>query len=255
MISQEAERVLTHQNDEGKEIMPSSPQSMWEEYMKGRSPDLRRKIAQQYLNLVNYVAGKCCAPPGSSSRALEKGDLVQVGVIGLLDAIDRFDPMRGVKFETYAVIRIRGAIQDELRKLDWVPRSVRKKAKEAQDAAGPDSMSSWLGNTYPQGLLRLDEAEGKTVNSVPGEHYSIENASTEGSPDLAETVGADQLKDMLVRLLEKLPDDERLILTLYYYEDLTFKEIGHVLQLSESRVFQKHAATVKRLRAQLGDSQ
>ena len=252
MISHETDTVPTNQNDKRNVIMQQVPQDMWEDYWRGRSPDLRRKLALQYLNLVKYVVGKCSVSPGSSTRALEKGDLVQVGVIGLLDAIDRFDPLRGVKFETYAVIRIRGAIQDELRKLDWVPRSVRKKAREAQDASDPESMSS---QQYLRALLSVDEGRGWTRGAVADEDSSVENISAEGTPDPLEKVGTDQLKEMLVRLLEKLPEDERLILTLYYYEDLTFKEIGHVVRLSESRVFQKHAATVKRLRLQLGDSQ
>ena len=238
-----------------RNVIMQASQSMWEEFQTERSPDLRRKLALQYLNLVRYVVGKFGAPAGSSSRALETGDLIQTGVIGLLDAIDRFDPTRGVKFETYAVIRIRGAIQDELRKLDWVPRSVRKKAREAQEASESASASSWPESAYVQALFTCGENGDTDLYSGRNESFSIENLSTEGSPDQLERMEMDQLKDMLVRLLENLPEDERLILTLYYYEDLTFKEIGHVLQLSESRVFQKHAATVKRLRARLGDPQ
>jgi len=204
----------------------------------------------QYLNLVKYVVAKSAVPPAGGSRMLESNDLVQLGMIGLLDAIDRFDPARGVKFETYAVTRIRGSIQDELRKLDWVPRSVRRKMRTDQDACATDTLTPHIGGGSARISEYTDEFLGGKMN---GAITSVESLSTEGSPDLSEVVGMDQLKAMLIRVVEKLPEDERLIITLYYYEELTFKEIGKIMRLSESRVCQKHSAVMKKLRAHLGD--
>jgi RNA polymerase sigma factor for flagellar operon FliA len=221
---------------------------MWEEFAQWRTPQLRQELALQYLNLVRYVVAKSGVFPASAPGMLEANDLVQVGMIGLLDAIDRFDPARGVKFETYAVTRIRGSIQDEMRKLDWVPRSVRRKMRIDQDTRETNDLQ--MGCGYTQVVDYSEESMGVMMN---GATSAIENLSTEGSPDLLEMVGMDQLKTMLIRIVEKLPDDDRLIITLYYYEELTFKEIGKIMRLSESRVFQKHAAVMKKLRVHLGE--
>lgn len=233
--------------------MHDATQIRWEEYAKLRSPGLRQELAMQYLNLVRYVVARCCSGPSNNRAVLEGKDLVQVGVIGLLEAIERFDPSRGVKFETYAVTRIRGTIQDELRKLDWVPRSVRKKARALREKEG-EELATHAGNGYPEGSQYAEEAMGVMMNAAAGDAQSIENLSTEGTPDLLDIVGMEQMKSLLIRSVENLPPDDRLIITLYYYEELTFKEIGTILHLSESRVSQKHAAVMKRLKAELGDA-
>lgn len=243
--------VDAHATSKEATTMQHISQTMWTEFEQTRSPELRREIALQYLNLVRYVVTKFGAPPMSVPRLLEANDLVQVGVIGLLDAIDRFDPSRGVKFETYAMTRIRGTIQDEMRRLDWVPRSVRKKERATREAGEGDARTV----SEQPGAQRHSEAMGVFMNATTGEGYSIDELSTEGSPDPLEVVGQDQLKAMLIHVVQTLPDDDRLIITLYYYEELTFKEIGTILQLSESRVFQKHGAVMKKLRAQLGGNE
>lgn len=230
--------------------MDRAPQAMWEEFAQWRTPQIRQELALQYLNLVRYVVAKSGVSSGSAPGMLEANDLVQIGMIGLLDAIDRFDPARGVKFETYAVTRIRGSIQDELRKLDWVPRSVRRKMRIDQDARETSDLQMGCGYTQV-----LDYTGGSMGVMMNGATSAVENLSTEGSPDLLETVGMDQLKTMLIQVVEKLPNDDRLIITLYYYEELTFKEIGKIMRLSESRVFQKHAAVMKKLRVYLGEFQ
>jgi RNA polymerase sigma factor for flagellar operon FliA len=224
---------------------------MWKEFAQRRTPELRQELALQYLNLVRYVVARSGVRPGNVRGMLEANDLVQVGMIGLLEAIDRFDPARGVKFETYAVTRIRGSIQDELRKLDWVPRSVRRKMRTEQDAQETCNRTLQVGSGYAQVSDYTEELMG---DKMDGASSSVENLSTDGSPDLSEIVGMDQLKAMLIQVVEKLPDDDRLIITLYYYEELTFKDIGKIMRLSESRVFQKHAAVMKKLRAHLGAS-
>jgi RNA polymerase sigma factor FliA len=233
--------------------MQNAVQSRWEEYVKMRTPALRQELALQYLNLVRYVVAKQGPAPAGSGVVLDGKDLVQVGVIGLLDAIERFDPSRGVKFETYAIARIRGTIQDELRKLDWVPRSVRKKARAMRETEG-ESNASHPGRQHPDVSLFAEEAMGIMMNAAAGDIHSIENLSTEGTPDVLDEMGMEQMKGLLMTSVEKLPPDDRLIITLYYYEELTFKEIGTILHLSESRVSQKHAAVMKKLKAELGEA-
>jgi RNA polymerase sigma factor FliA len=230
------------------------PQAMWQEYATSKSPELRRELAVHYLNLVRYVVARHGAASASAPRMLETRDLVQVGVIGLLDAIERFDPARGVKFETYAVTRIRGTIQDELRKLDWVPRSVRKKARAAENGGEESARSSLPTDGHRKTTQYSEEVLGVMMNATTDESRAVDNLATDESSDLLEIVGSDQLKAILTRTVEELPEDERLIVTLYYYEELTFREIGDIVHLSESRVFQKHAAVMKKLRARFGDT-
>ena len=234
-------------------------QVMWEEYVKGRSPELKRELMQTYLGLAKYVAVKYTEVSTHVLGLLEPKDLEQIGVLGLLDAIDRYDPTRGVKFETYAVTRIRGTIQDELRRLDWVPRSIRKKERDEQllrEEMGLDdsvhAVSPLLAPRTPnfdvshntEELMDALSVDARTVDSVPAD----------AAVDPMEQAGNSQLKAVLVRMVENLPEEDRLIVTLYYYEDLTFKDIGIILRLSESRVSQRHAAVMKRLRKQFGEA-
>jgi RNA polymerase sigma factor for flagellar operon FliA len=192
---------------------------------------------------------------------------MQLGMIGLLDSIDRFDPTRGVKFETYAITRIRGTIQDELRKLDWVPRSVREKVRTldrvTQKIQCNDALSGTAKQIAADLAMSVEEyldmvhhtrlAMPEIISHGEGGEDVLENISAEGDIDPCEQLGDEQLKEMLVHIVEHLPDQDRLVISLYYYEELTFKEIASVLRLSESRVFQKHAAIVERLREQVSE--
>jgi RNA polymerase sigma factor for flagellar operon FliA len=242
--------------------------ALWLEYRRGRDPKIREAFIKQYAPLVKYVAGKVAV---GMPHNVEFDDLVGFGVFGLLDAIDKFDPDKNVKFKTYAVTRIRGAIFDELRSIDWVPRSVRQKTREVEDAIG--SLEAQLGRTATDqeiaNSLGIDEEEyQKTIMKISGtailslndvwfsgdenDKVSIENsieAPSSLNPDVI--VEKDEIRRVIVDAINELPDKEKKILVLYYYEDLTLKEIGQVLEVTESRVSQLHTKAILRLRAKL----
>ncbi len=243
-------------------------EDLWIQYRKNRDPQIREEFIKQYAPLVKYVAGKVAV---GMPHNVEFDDLVGYGVFGLLDAIDKFDPGKNVKFKTYAVTRIRGAIFDELRSIDWVPRSVRQKTREVEDAIG--SLEAQLGRTATDQeiakSLGMDEDEFlKTMMKISGTSIlslndvwfssdendkvsigdSIESPSSL-NPDVI--VEKDEIRRVIVDSISELPDKEKKILVLYYYEDLTLKEIGEVLQVTESRVSQLHTKAILRLRAKL----
>ncbi|MDR1597198.1 MAG: RNA polymerase sigma factor WhiG [Treponema sp.] len=243
-------------------------EEFWQEYRQKRNPKIREMFIKQYAPLVKYVAGKVAV---GMPHNVEFDDLVGFGVFGLLDAIDKFDPDKNVKFKTYAVTRIRGAIFDELRTIDWVPRSVRQKTREMEEAVG--SLEAQLGRTATDqeiaNSLGLDEKEyAKTMMKISGTTMlslndvwfsgdendkisigdSIESPASL-NPDVI--VEKDEIRRVIVEAIEELPDKEKKILVLYYYEDLTLKEIGEVLEVTESRVSQLHTKAIVRLRAKL----
>ncbi|WP_010260062.1 RNA polymerase sigma factor WhiG [Treponema primitia] len=243
-------------------------EAFWLEYRQKRDPKIREMFIKQYAPLVKYVAGKVAV---GMPHNVEFDDLVGFGVFGLLDAIDKFDPEKNVKFKTYAVTRIRGAIFDELRSIDWVPRSVRQKTREVEEAIG--SLEAQLGRTATDqeiaNSMGLDENEFiKTMMKISGTTMlslndvwfsgdendkvsigdSIESPSSL-NPDVI--VEKDEIRRVIVEAIEELPDKEKKILVLYYYEDLTLKEIGQVLEVTESRVSQLHTKAILRLRAKL----
>jgi RNA polymerase sigma factor for flagellar operon FliA len=241
---------------------------LWIEYRRNRDPKIREDFIKQYAPLVKYVAGKVAV---GMPHNVEFDDLVGYGVFGLLDAIDKFDPGKNVKFKTYAVTRIRGAIFDELRSIDWVPRSVRQKTREIEDAIG--SLEAQYGRTATDQeiakALNMNEDEfHKTMMKISGTSIlslddvwfssdendkvsigdSIESPSSL-NPDVI--VEKNEIRRVIVDSISELPDKEKKILVLYYYEDLTLKEIGQVLQVTESRVSQLHTKAILRLRAKL----
>lgn len=241
---------------------------LWLEYKKTRSPQLRDKFIRQYMPLVKYVAGKLAVGmPGS----VEFDDLVGFGQFGLLDAIEKFDPGKNVKFKTYAVTRIRGAIFDELRQLDWVPRSVRQKSREIEDTIV--DLESKLGRTatdaeiaekmgvseaeYQQTVMKVSGTSVLSLNDVwysgnDNDHMSIGDSIESPSslnPDVI--VEREEIRKVIVEAINELPEKEKMVIVLYYHEDLTFKEIGHVLEVSESRISQLHTRANLRLRAKL----
>jgi RNA polymerase sigma factor for flagellar operon FliA len=223
---------------------------LWSQYKTKRDPAIRDKFIRQYAPLVKYVAGKVAA---SMPNTVEFEDLVGFGVFGLLDAIEKFDPDKNVKFKTYAVTRIRGAIFDELRSIDWVPRSVRQKTKEIEEAivnleakfgrpVTDLEVASSLGVSEDDFLKTGDESDKISIGE------SIESPASM-NPD--STVEREEVKRVIVQAINDLPEKEKKVLVLYYYEDLTLKEIGQVLEVTESRVSQLHTKAILRLRAKL----
>lgn len=241
---------------------------LWEQYKKGRNPHIREAFIRQYAPLVKYVAGKVAVGMPTS---VEFDDLVGFGVFGLIDAIDKYDPAKNVKFKTYAVTRIRGAIFDELRSIDWVPRSVRQKTREIEDTivgleaqlgrtATDQEVAKSLGvseDEYLKTLLRISGTSILSLNDVwhsGDDHDNISigdsiEAPSSLNPDVI--VEKDEVRRVIVEAINELPEKEKKVLVLYYYEDLTLKEIGRVLEVTESRVSQLHTKAILRLRAKL----
>jgi RNA polymerase sigma factor for flagellar operon FliA len=227
---------------------------------------LRNRLIEEYLPLVRYNGERIWArlPEG-----VELDDLISAGVFGLMDAIDAFDLNRGVKFETYCVPRIRGAMLDELRTMDWVPRLVRSKASKLNEATktleaklgrSPSEveLSEHMGMTVPELEKMMLEANAVNLISLNKKWYETDSYKDVREIDILEDKkGEDPTrriqKNDLMRLVTKgLNRNERLIIILYYYEELTMKEIGATLDLSESRVSQMHSSIVQRLQTQLG---
>jgi RNA polymerase sigma factor FliA len=243
-------------------------EELWQEYRKTRDPKIREAFIKQYAPLVKYVAGRVAV---GMPNNVEFDDLVGFGVFGLIDAIEKYDTEKNVKFKTYAVTRIRGAIFDELRLIDWVPRSVRQKTREVETTIS--SLEAQLGRTASDqeiaSAMGLDESEymkviqkisGTSIISLNDLWYSgdendkvsigdsIESPSSM-NPDVM--VVNEEIRRVIVDAINELPEKEKKILVLYYYEDLTLKDIGRVLQVTESRVSQLHTKAVLHLRSKL----
>jgi RNA polymerase sigma factor FliA len=243
---------------------------LWAEYKDNHSHEAREKVILHYAPLVKYVAGRVSTglPP-----SVEFGDLVSYGVFGLLDAIEKYDPTRGIKFETYAIARIKGAIIDELRADDWVPRSVRFKAREIEKAymalegelrrvPTDEEVARKLGITVEEylnllskmsliSLVALDELW--TVSGDKPDKISLADIVEDVKvKDPSKTFEIEEMKDIIAEAINRLPERERIVVTLYYFEGLTMREIGEVLTVTESRVCQMHTKAILRLRARLG---
>lgn len=241
---------------------------LWESYRSQRDPLIREYFVKQYAPLVKYVAGRVAI---GMPNAVDFDDLVQCGMFGLFDAISKFDPTKHVKFKTYAVTRIRGAIFDELRAIDWVPRSVRQKAREVQDtvrgleaslgrAATDEEIAAGMGIAVKEFQRILVKVAGTAVVSLNDVWHggedddrvsiaeSIESPVEAGPATIAEK---EEMKRVIVEAIKDLPENEQQVLVLYYYEELTLKEIGQVLEVTESRVSQLHTKARLRLRTKL----
>jgi RNA polymerase sigma factor for flagellar operon FliA len=242
---------------------------LWGEYKADGTRDARERLIIHYSPLVKFVAGRVAA---GLPQNIEQADLVSYGIFGLIDAIDKFDPGRGFKFETYAISRIKGAIIDELRSIDWVPRSVRAKARSIERAfsklenelrRNPDDaeVAAELGISEPElahvlsqisftGLVALDEllAAG---NSDRSGSTTVGDTIADSAHDPVEAFEVDEMKHLLADAINRMPDRERLVLTLYYYEGLTLAEIGDVLGVTESRVCQIHTKAILQLRGRM----
>jgi RNA polymerase sigma factor for flagellar operon FliA len=240
-------------------------QQLWRDYRAGPTTELRNQLVELYLPLVKYNAERIWArlPEG-----VDLDDLISAGVFGLMDAIDAFDLERGVKFETYCVPRIRGAMLDELRTMDWVPRLVRSKHTKLEETR--KRMEADLGRppTHDEMALRLGvsleeyekiagDATAVSLVSLNKKWYETDSYKDVREIDILEDKKAEdpthrlQNRDLMRLVTRGLNRNERLIIILYYYEDMTMKEIGATLDLSESRVSQMHSSIVSRLQAQL----
>jgi RNA polymerase sigma factor for flagellar operon FliA len=242
---------------------------LWIEYKKEGRREVRNALISHYIPLVKITAGRLKST--ISSGSVEMDDLVSYGILGLIDALDKFDLEKNVKFETYAQMRIRGAMIDQLRKNDWAPRSLRQKARqiegayrtlenklgraptddEVADTIGveKENLLKTLGDISALSVLSLEELLENRMETRAAS-LNEENKISHGSPP-EQLFEAKEVKRLLKEAIAELPERERLLVALYYYEDLTYKEIGRVLDISESRVSQLHTRAVLRMKKRL----
>jgi RNA polymerase sigma factor for flagellar operon FliA len=242
---------------------------LWSRYKKQGDEKARERLVLAYSPLVKFVAGRMSS---GLPAHIEEADLISYGLLGLIGAIERFEPEREIKFETFAVARIKGSIIDELRSLDWVPRSVRAKAREIEAAHA--KLERELGRTpsdeevagaldmsmddFQESLIQISNSslvaldELWAVSDASGDQVSLLDTMKDPSAvDPARELGVSELKDRLAHAISRLPEREKLVVALYYYENLTLREIGEVLGVTESRVSQLHTKAVLRLKARL----
>jgi RNA polymerase sigma factor FliA len=242
---------------------------LWRRYKDDGDEGARERLVVAYSPMVKFVAGRLGA--GLPSH-VEDADLISYGLVGLIGAIERFEPERGIKFETFAMTRIRGAIIDELRSLDWVPRSVRSRAREIETAQAKlehelqrapteaelasklnlteEELQSALLEIANSSVYALDELW--TVSDSSGDQVSLlDTIADDSAADPQEALASTEVKDLLTEAIGGLPEREQLVVALYYYENLTLREIGEVLGVTESRVSQLHTKAVMRLKSSL----
>ncbi len=246
---------------------------LWRRYKDDGDPKARERLVLAYAPLVKYVAGRMSS---GLPAHVEEADLISYGLLGLISAIERFDPSREIRFETFAITRIKGSIIDELRSLDWVPRSVRAKAREIERANAKlehqlrraptdqemaealevtvDEFQESLTKISNSSVVALDEMW--TVSDSSGDQVSLlDTIQDPAAVDPAQEMDLTDMKDRLAEAIARLPEREKLVVALYYYENLTLREIGEVLGVTESRVSQLHTKAVLRLKSRLqGDS-
>jgi RNA polymerase sigma factor FliA len=245
---------------------------LWRTFRRTGDQALRDRLILMYAPIVKYVAGRL----GSGLPAhVDEGDLVSYGLLGLISAIERYDPDRDVKFETYAIARIKGSILDELRALDWVPRSVRSRARQIERAMAEleaklghapsdeelakkvgisvEELEDSLTDISRSSIAALDELW--TISGSGGDQVAlIDTIEDTQGPEPQSAFAQTELREMVADAITSLPEREKLVITLYYYEDLTLREIGEVLGVTESRVSQLHTKAILRLKARLSGS-
>jgi len=237
----------------------------WDDYKINNSLASRKELVLRYVGLVKYVVRKMIK---NYPQAIEEGDLYQIGILGLSEAIERFDPTYGIKFETYAIPRIKGSIIDELRKVDWIPRSLRAKInnmKEKTVELEQKFSGNYTDSEVANGLgIEMKDLQNwkKEINAVNmfSMDKPIDDSNKQNLYDIVEdsdyTNADEQLEDeemkrILLKAIKNLPEKTRLAITLYYYEKLTFKEIGKILNVSESRISQIHSETMVKLKKEI----
>jgi RNA polymerase sigma factor for flagellar operon FliA len=242
---------------------------LWRRYKSDGDEGARERLVVAYSPMVKFVAGRLGA--GLPSH-VEDADLISYGLVGLIGAIERFEPERGIKFETFALTRIRGAIIDELRSLDWVPRSVRSRAREIETAQAKLEHELQRAPTEAELAAKLNMTEAElqsalleianssvyaldelwTVSDSSGDQVSLlDTIADDSAADPQEALASTEVKDLLTEAISGLPEREQLVVALYYYENLTLREIGEVLGVTESRVSQLHTKAVMRLKSSL----
>ena len=240
-------------------------EKLWEDYRKSPSQEIREQIIIEYAPLVKLVAGRLSMYLGYN---VEYDDLVSYGVFGLIDAIDKFDMNKDVKFETYASLRIRGAILDQIRKMDWIPRTVRQKQKKIDEAIKIVEMKtgkSALDEDVAKELGLSEDEYGNwqsqlKVTNVVSLNEFVEQGSepamdARGNSHFAQpedVVAEGELKEVLTQTLDTLTEKESKVILLYYYDELTLKEISRVLEVSESRVSQLHTKALVKMKKKMG---
>src|SRR5471030_1686136 len=254
-----------------KQNAEAALRELWQEFKGSGESRLRERLILHYSPLVKYVAGRVGVglPPN-----IEQADLVSYGIFGLIDAIEKFDITRAIKFETYAISRIKGAIIDELRAIDWIPRSVRYKAREVEKAyaaleaklhrtptesevAGElgislDELHTIFSQVSFVNVIALDEL--LNVGGERGDKLSlVDTLEDTRAEDPVEVFETEETKYLLSRAINTLPERKKIVVTLYYYEGLTLAEIGQVLGVTESRICQMHTKAVLQLRAKLAE--
>ena len=221
-----------------------------EEYAANKRPETREQLILEYAPLVKVVAGRLSMYLGYN---VDYEDLVSYGIFGLIDAIDKFDCMKEVKFETYASLRIRGAILDQIRKMDWIPRTIRQRQKKI------DAVIKEVEQTTGRTATDEDIAQGLGISSEEymeqgsdvSQDYSRHTTARFDSPE--ESIEKEELTKVLGEALELLTEKEKKVVTLYYYEDLTLKEISNILEVSESRVSQLHTRALQKMKTKMGN--
>ncbi|MDR1700867.1 MAG: FliA/WhiG family RNA polymerase sigma factor [Lachnoclostridium sp.] len=240
---------------------------LWGKYAKSKTPEIREQLILEYANLVNLVAGRLSMYLGYT---VEYDDLVGYGIFGLIDAIDKFDINKGVKFETYASLRIRGSILDQIRKMDWIPRTLRQKQRKIDAAIAnlegnlgrnatdhevaeelnitEEEYEDWKSQVHFTNLISLDDylEQGSETNMQSGFISKFDQPE--------KSVEREELKEMLAEALKTLTEKETKVIAFYYYEELTLKEISRILEVSESRISQLHTKALQKIKVQLGDS-
>ncbi|MCR4989362.1 MAG: FliA/WhiG family RNA polymerase sigma factor [Lachnospiraceae bacterium] len=239
---------------------------LWSDYTRTKSPDLREQLILEYAPLVKLVAGRLSMYLGYN---VEYEDLCSYGIFGLIDAIDKFDSMKEVKFETYASLRIRGSILDQIRKMDWIPRTIRQrqrkidqvmhdieatKGRPATDeeiaaalGISDEDYADWQSQMKITGVVSLNEFM-ETGAEVPADQTT--QYRFDGPEEVLEKA---ELKEKLKEALSLLTEKEQMVITLYYYEDMTLKEIANVLEVSESRVSQLHTKALNKMKTKMGN--
>jgi len=243
-------------------------QEIWERARLVDNQEARRELVNIYARIVKYVAGRMAI---GLPHYVEFNDLISAGLLGLIQAIDNFDHQRGIKFETYAIPRIRGSILDELRSQDWFPRSLRRKAKQLEEAystleirLGRPATDAEVAKKLEIDLEELDGMVGEvsiaTIMSLDADTSGDEGESSTtlgdyladvNAEDVEQILAKQEMKDLIGSRMSELPEKEQLVLVLYYYEELTLKEIGEILDVTESRVCQIHTKAILRLKGKI----
>ena len=238
---------------------------LWKDYQKKPTRELREQLIIEYSQLVKLVAGRLSMYLGHN---VEYDDLVSYGIFGLIDAIDKFDADKNVKFETYASLRIRGAILDQIRKMDWIPRTVRQRQRKLDEAvkqieaqtgktASDDEIAQVLGISSDellnwQSQLKVSNLVSMTEFEENGTEPAMDTTYNSHFTQPEEVVEKEELKKTLVEALDALTEKERRVIELYYYEEMTLKEISKILEVSESRVSQLHTKSLTKMKKIMG---